>query len=579
MRRALYIVIAIGSIAYAEPEPEERADAVPLAVRGTVLLANAAWRFQVEYAPALAPRIGALALSGLDVVAGRAEQPIAMLGDGAMPPKWPYAIDGTLAALPKELPAGQRLAVAYGITTFSLDATAQGLEMLELRLRYQDGVAAWLNGVEVARSSLPRSGGATALALRPHGPEWQTFYIPVAPGLLRLGENTLAVEVHPSGRRDRPTLDAELVGRRDRGIVRGPVLAEAGPTSARIRVETDPSTDCVLAWTTDASGPLDRRMTSTPGKLHSFALDKLPANGLVRYRVHAGATQSAEYTFRTQPLAGATIRIGVYGDVRGGHSTHKKLVDRMLAEPLDLVAVTGDMVLHGTDEADWQRFFAITQPLLGSLPYYPAIGNHDLGWEGADGRDASQIFALPAGPHDRPPNAFWYSYDLADVHLVFLDSNAYELRAQEAWLEADLAAARARKVRAILAFTHDGPYSRGYHRGNLDARTRYAPILVRHGVDMLFSGHDHLYQRGSQDGLDYIVTGGGGASLYAASCGVPGKRACPVADGMRSFFREHHYLVATISASTLELCARKPDGRLLEKCQRLPLHRATLRDR
>ena len=576
MLRALLILLAIGSIANAQPD--ETSDAAPLPVRGTLLLANtpSAWRFQIVQAPALAPQIGALAVSGLDVVAGRSAQVIAVLGDGAMPPKWPYGIEAPKAEIPKPT-AEQRVAVAYGIATFSLDASAQGLEMLELRLHYEDGVAAWLNGVEVARTSLPRTGSATSLAQRMHGPEWETFYIPVAPGLLRLGANTLAIEVHPSGRRDRPLLEVELVGRRDRGIVRGPILADAGATTARIRVETDPNTDCVLVWSASASGPLDQRMTSAPGKLHSFTLEKLPASALVRYRVHAGATQSAEYTFHTQPAAGATIRIGIYGDVRGGHSTHKKLVDRMLAEPLDLVAVTGDMVLHGTDEADWQRFFAITQPLLGSLPYYPAVGNHDLGWDGADAaRDASEIFALPPGPRDRPPKTYYYSYDLADIHLVFLDSNAYEVRAQEVWLEADLAAARARKVRAIVAFVHDGPYSRGNHRGNLDARTRYVPILTRHHVDMLFSGHDHIYQRGSQDGLDYVVTGGGGASLYSASCGVPGKRACPFIDGMRAFFREHHYIVLTINASTLELCARNPDGRLLEKCQRTPLRRATL---
>lgn len=577
-RSFLVATILLGSVARAEPD--EVSDGSPLPLRGTVLLsATSVWQYQVVMAPALPAQIAALAVSGLDVLAGRSAQTIALLGDGAMPAKWPYAVDAPLSAIPAPA-AGSRIAVAYGVTTFTLDASAQGLEMLELRVRYQDGLAVHLNGVEVARAALPRSGGATSLAQRMHGPEWETFYIPVAPGLLRLGTNTLAAEVHPSGRRDRPLLAVEVVGRRDRGIVRGPILAETGPTSARIRVETDPDTECVLSWTTSATGPLDQRMTSAPGKVHAFVLDKLPASGLVRYRVNAGATQSAEYTFHAQPPAGATIRIGIYGDVRGGHATHRKLVDRMFAEPLDLVAVTGDMVLHGTDEADWQRFFAITQPLLGSVPYYPAIGNHDLGWDGADAaRDTSEIFALPPGPRDRPPNAYWYSYDLADIHLVFLDSNAYELRAQEAWLEADLAAARARKVRAIVAFTHDGPYSRGYHRGNLDARTRYVPILVRHGVALLFSGHDHLYQRGAQDGLDYVVTGGGGASLYAASCGVPGKRACPVADGMRAFFREHHYLVLTIDATQLELCARKPDGRLLEKCQRLPLRRATLNSR
>lgn len=579
MRRALILLVAVTSIANAEPD--ETSDAAPVAVRGTPLLANApsAWKFQIVTAPALPSQISAVAVSGLDVVAGRAAQPIGVLGDGAMPAKWPYGIEASVPAIPAA-PSGHRIAVAYGIASFSLDASAQGFEMLELRLRYQDGVVAWLNGVEVARAALPRTSTATSLALRPHGPEWETFYIPVAPGLLRLGANTLAIEVHPSGRRDRPMLEAELVGRRDRGIVRGPILAEAGATTARIRVETDPNTECTLAWTTNATGPLDRRRTSPPGTLHAFALDKLPASSLVRYRVHAGATQSAEYTFHTQPAPGATIRLGIYGDVRGGHATHKKLVDRMLAEPLDLVAVTGDMVLRGSDEADWQRFFAITQPLLGSLPYYPAVGNHDLGWPGADvARDATEIFALPPGPPDRPPNAYWYSYDLADVHLVFLDSNAYELRAQEAWLEADLAAARARKVRAIIAFTHDGPYSRGYHRGNLDARTRYVPILTRHRVEMLFSGHDHMYQRGSHDGLDYVVTGGGGASLYAASCGVPGKRPCPFLDGMRAFFREHHYIVLTIDDQAMELCPRKPDGRLLEKCQRYPLHRATLEAR
>jgi len=421
---------------------------------------------------------------------------------------------------------------------------------------------------------LPRTSGVTALAARPHGPEWETFYVPIGPGLLRLGLNTLAVEVHPAARSDRPSLEVELVGRGDRGIVRGPVLADAGATTARIRVETDPNTDCILAWSAAPSGPLDQRMTSTPGRVHSFSLANLPPDAPVRYRVHAGATQSAEYMFRTAPLAGSTIRLGIYGDVRGGHSTHKKLVDRMFAEPLDLVAVTGDMVLRGSDEADWQRFFALTQPLLGTLPYYPAIGNHDLGWDGAHHtRDAGQSFALPPGPRDRPPNAYWYSYDLADIHLVFLDSNAYELRAQEAWLEADLAAARARKVRAIIAFTHDGPYSRGYHRGNLEARTRYAPILTRHRVDILFSGHDHLYQRGEQDNLAYVVTGGGGASLYSATCGVPGKRACTVPDGMRAYFRENHYIVLTISAATMELCARKPDGRLLEPCTRYTLKR------
>ena len=383
-------------------------------------------------------------------------------------------------------------------------------------------------------------------------------------------QESIAIELRPSGRRHAPTVDVELTGRRDRGIVRGPVLVETGATSARIVVETDPDTAAVLEWGTGEA--LDQKLASSPARRHAFVLPTLPARGQVRYRVIAGASQSATYRFNTMPGAGDVIRLGIYGDVRGGHATHRKLVDAMLGESLDLVGVTGDMVLHGTDEADWQRFYAITAPLLAQVPYIAAIGNHDLGWLRARA-SADDAFALPAGPAGRPVGTYWCSYDLADIHLVMLDSNSYELADQQTWLETDLAAARARKVRAILVLTHDGPYSRGYHRGSVDARTRYVPILARHHVDLLLAGHDHLYQRGEAGGIRYVVSGGGGASLYAISCGVPGRRTCAVDDGMQAVAREHHYVVLTVSKTAIELCARRPDGRLLEPCTQLPLWR------
>ncbi|HEY4177701.1 MAG TPA: metallophosphoesterase [Kofleriaceae bacterium] len=568
MRRALIalglaIIASTGGIVVSADEPEETSDSAPPSLRGNALVTLASpWRWQIVLAPTLTPQIGALAASGLDVATGRAPAVIAVLGTGTEPPRWPYAVASPLPTLPAA-PSDQRIAAAFGVTTFMLTRADEDLAMLELRVKYQDGLIATLNGIEVARSGLPRWSKTTSLAKRPHGPEWETFYIPVGPMLLRLGENTLALELHPASIHDAPSAAVELSARRDKGIVRGPTLAAVTATSAHVVVETDPDTDAVLSWGTSG---LDHQVTSPPGRHHDFALEGLPT-GAIRYRVNAGADQSAEQIFHTVPAAGATIRIGIYGDVRGGHSTHRKLVDQMFAEPLDLVAVTGDMVLRGPDIADWQRFFAITEPLLGALRYLPTIGNHDLGLDGA------QIFALPPLPPDRPTGTFWYAYDYADVHLVFLDSNAYDARAQEKWLEDDLRAARARKTRAILAFTHDGPYSRGYHGGSVDARTRYAPILVRYGVDYLFSGHDHLYQRGEQDGLRYIVTGGGGASLYSPTCGVKGRRACAVPDGMKFIAKEHHFLVATIDATTVEVCARKTDGALLEPCSRVPLHK------
>ena len=575
IRRISLAVVALALVAgdtAAKPDDEEPAEtadgSAPLVATGatTLLDVTAPWRWELVVAPRLAPQIGAVAISGLDAVAGRGKAVDALGEPVATPAAWPYDVRADAKAIPA--PADdQRIAAAFGVATFDLAAVHQGLEVLELKLKYEDGIAVWLNGVEIVRQNLPR-GPSTTLAKQPHGPEWETFFVPVAPGLLR-ASNTLAIEVHPSGRRDGVKLSAILAGRRDRGIVRGPILAAAGATTATIAVETDAGIEATLEWgTTDALG----QNRSTPaGHRHRFELAALPANADVFYRVSAGVSRTQIYSFHTMPPAGAVVRIGVYGDVRGGHAVHRKLVAQMLREGLDFIAVTGDMVLHGADEADWQRFFAVTRELLATVPYYPAVGNHDVGWGGATA-NADDIFALPQGPNGRPLGTYWYSRDVSDIHLVFLDSNAYDRTDQETWLASDLAAARANKARAIIVFTHDGPYARGYHGGSAIARDRYVPILLKYKVDLVFSGHDHIYQRGDAKGLRYVVSGGGGASLYGIRCGVPGRPKCKVDDGMEMVAREHHYIVLTIGRE-LELCPRKPDGTLLERCTKLHLQR------
>jgi predicted phosphodiesterase len=571
MLRVLVIVLLLATRASADTAARATADSAAPAVAGAVQLVkpDAPWRYQLVTAPALAPQIGSLAISGLDVAAGRAATTIALLGDDQPAPlAWPYDVDTATVATGALAPTAvdARVAALFAITTFSLGAAHHGLRVIEIRLRYKDGCAVWLNGTEVARRSLDASASATTLAVRPHGPEWETFYVPVAPGLLRLGDNVLAIEVHPSGRSPAPELAADVIGRRELGLLRGPIVTDIGSNTATISIETDVNVDAAIEWGTGTA--LEHRLTSAPGRIHRFTLEKLPPRTKVSYRVHAGASQSPLHAFHTAPNPGDVVRIGVYGDVRGGHDTHRRLVEQMLGEGFDLVAVTGDMVMRGSDGGDWQKFFAVTRELLAQVRYVPAIGNHDLGWSHGD----PDVFALPTGPAGRPDHVYWYSLELADIHLVFLDSNSYEQTEQEQWLETDLAAARRRGVRAIIVLTHDGPYSRGLHRGNQLARERYVPILAKHHVDLLVAGHDHLYQRGEAGGVRYVVSGGGGASLYKPTCGVRGKPKC-FDDGMQKLAIEHHYVVVTIDKESLELCPRRTDGRLLEKCSRYRLWR------
>ncbi|MBT8492725.1 MAG: hypothetical protein KJO07_06665, partial [Deltaproteobacteria bacterium] len=130
-----------------------------------------------------------------------------------------------------------------------------------------------------------------------------------------------------------------------------------------------------------------------------------------------------------------------------------------------------------------------------------------------------------------------------------------------------------RGVRAIFAAVHDGPYSRGLHRGNRYAQANYVPLLQKHRVELLFAGHDHLYQRGQVGGLRYVVSGGGGAPLYSVRCGGKRQKRCRTADGMEHVDSTHHYLLVTVRKRTVELCPKRPDGTAVEKCVSYKLRR------
>ncbi|WP_428265206.1 metallophosphoesterase family protein [Haliangium sp.] len=549
--------------------------------------AGSEYAYRVVVAPLPTHQLGPVSLAGLARVDGASGPLPPVLGPvpaDVPPPGWPeHALAGTTTGrapfaardgsaeceCATELPdtSATRVAALYATHTFTVGDEIDAARLLLLRARYRDALVVYLNGHEVTRRNLAADAGPMAIAARPHGPEWETFYIPVRPGLLRPGENLLAIELRPSGLRLAPAFDLTLEAVAEARIVRGPIVQRVGVDAAVIAFETDLPTQAVVDY-----GPtpaLGQRLLSAGGALamrHLVELRDLPPGQPVHYRVSAGVGATPGYAFYPAPASAGVLRFAVYGDVRGGHDTHAALVAAILAEAPAFVLNTGDMVLRGSDEGDWQRFFGITRELMAQVPYYPVAGNHDLGRAGDESRRMNEIFVLWPAPPERPSWGHWYSFDVAGVHFVMLDSNAYQHAEQLAWLDRDLAQARARGVRAIFAATHDGPYSRGMHGGNAYAAEAYVPVLARHGVSVLFSGHDHLYQRGRADGLDYIVSGGGGAPLYRVRCGVPGRRRCREPDGMKHVTSEHHYIIVTVYPSHIEACPKRSDGSPLEPC-------------
>ncbi len=450
--------------------------------------------------------------------------------------------------------------------SFDVGPEAARLATLTLTARYQDGIVAWLNGVEVARRRL--QPGA-ALASEPHGPEPERFVVPLAPGLLRPTNNVLAVEVRPWKPTRAPAATVALDGNDTLRFLRGPYLQRVLDGEAWLLVDTDLPSRVTLRWSrADGAGGEHEAGDGQLATRHRLRMTHLAAGTAYRYHLaaacDAAGAAEAEAAFHTPPAAGHPLRFAVFGDVRSGHDVHAAIVRAVAAEDPDLVIMTGDLVDRGTDEGDWERFFDVAEPLLKQVAIYPAAGNHEYARRGRGVARWADSFL-------RGGDASWYSFEVAGVHFICLDSEAFGNPDQRAWLERDLQQARARKVRAIVAYDHDGPWSSQLHGDNRLAATDYAPLLDKYRVTVVFAGHDHDYERGRVGGLEYVVTGGGGAELRTPRCGVPGTKKCGAR--VRAFANEHHYLMVEVLRDRMKLCPKRPDGTLLEPCPLIPLRR------
>jgi hypothetical protein len=477
---------------------------------------------------------------------------------------------------------------------------ARRARVLELRVAYNDAFVAYVNGREVARRGIAGSPAAP-VAAAPHAGEIERVYVALPsaalPALSPDG-NLLAVAVYgyPGRTAVNPTVPAASVALAAASgvrIVRGPYLgapAEA-KSHARMQViwETDlPATGKVIVAPAQAS-PAAAGVsvpTRAAATRQSVAVNALEQGAAYRYHVEVEAAPrdtaaSAPARFETLPAPPAPLRFAVYGDMRyPGHEAHRAVVGALVREAPALVLNTGDLTDEGAQESNWQRYFDITAPLGAIAPVVPALGNHDAARGGAGAPKTWALFGMPT-----PAPPFWTSLDLGGVHFVVLDTNDAANPAQREWLSEDLARARRHNARAVFAFCHEPPWSHGLHGDSHKMVRDYAPLLAAGHTDVLFCGHDHIYERGvgstPSGKLVYVVTGGGGASLYnprcqAASGPPPGDIPGPVPPcppTVAALTKTYHYLMVTVADTGITLCPKRPDGSAVEPCVHLPPHR------
>jgi len=292
--------------------------------------------------------------------------------------------------------------------------------------------------------------------------------------------------------------------------------------------------------------------SGTENNVYHATLSGLAPNTQYVYQVKLAANgkvvKSTPASFWTAAASLDHFTFTVYGDTRTYPDRHRLVVQAMARDHPRFVVHTGDLVEYGGVDTLWDdRFFPATASLMKDAPFLTVLGNHEQ-----DSPQYYEGFSLPPGGGEE--NKEWWSMDYGVVHLVGLDSNALVLpngfrrmRNQINWLKKDLKGAKARGEKFIFVFFHHPLFSSDYSYGpgNTGLRTIWHPIFKKYGVSAVFSGHCHQYERLVEDGVNYIVTGGGGAPLG-------GFKDTPV-PGSVTRASLLHYVRVTVSGNQVKL--------------------------
>lgn len=226
--------------------------------------------------------------------------------------------------------------------------------------------------------------------------------------------------------------------------------------------------------------------------------DRALAAAIVTFWLVSPAAQE-----RTLPLTPDSVKFAVIGDsgtgARGQYEVGQRIAEARQTFPFDFVIMLGDNIYGGRRPQDFEKKFERPyKPLLDEgVTFYAALGNHD---------DPNERFYKLFNMN----GARYYAFAKGPVAFFVLDSNYMDPN-QLDWLERELQNSRSRWK---IAYFHHPLYSSGGRHGSeKDLRALVEPLFLKYGVNAVFAGHEHFYERiRPQKGI-YYFTAGGSAKL------------------------------------------------------------------
>jgi len=201
------------------------------------------------------------------------------------------------------------------------------------------------------------------------------------------------------------------------------------------------------------------------------------------------------------PVKAGSVRFAVIGDTGSGTEKQRNVGDMMVKYralfPFEFVLMMGDNLYGGEAPQDFEKKFSEPYKALldNKVKFYATLGNHDL--------------PLQVNYENFNMNGKeYYRFKKGNVAFYSLNSN-YMDKKQVKWLEDELAKDTSEWK---ICFFHHPPYSSAKKHGSDDQlREVVEPIFLKYGVNVVLTGHDHVYERiKPQKGIYYFVSGAGG---------------------------------------------------------------------
>ena len=346
-----------------------------------------------------------------------------------------------------------------------------------------------------------------------------------------------------------------------------PYLQWATKNSMTVMWETNEiSTSVVHYGETSACA---QSFSAVDAKIHEVKIPNLKTQTQYFYRVESVTAAKEKYqskvsTFQTAVHADSPFAFAVISDTQGNPAVSSVLANMAWDQRPNFLLHPGDLVSTGKNKDHWlNHFFPGMRPLIDRVAFFPVLGNHE--------QNADHYYNYVSLPE--PEYYYTFQYGNAQFFMVDTNQNVGVGSKQYEWLKDTL-----EKSTATWKFVchHHPPYSSDENdygdlwksnkssRGDLRARV-LVPLYEDNGVDIVWNGHIHSYERTwrirrgkavEKDGPFYMITGGGGGGLETPS---------PV----RPFFQNnvrhgHHYVMVSLNGGTLEMKTFSLEGRMFD---------------